>query len=81
MKLSTIICKHYRKSTTFKIVLQRNFTLKEAITIFDVLTSGSESEEIYIEPYDIAVISDEDSANENEKVLTDGCTEDDWVRS
>ncbi|GBO27755.1 hypothetical protein AVEN_2815-1, partial [Araneus ventricosus] len=52
-----------------------NLTLEEALPPFDELKSDSDLEDIYIEPPDVAVISDEDS-EEDEGGLADnlsGC--------
>ncbi|GBM89593.1 hypothetical protein AVEN_268441-1 [Araneus ventricosus] len=46
-------------------------TLEEAFLLFDELNSDSDLEDIYIEPPDVAVISDEDSAEEDEGGLTE----------
>ncbi|GBM72722.1 hypothetical protein AVEN_189646-1 [Araneus ventricosus] len=49
----------------------RNLTLEEALLLFDELNSDLDLEDTYIEPPDIAVVSDEDSEEEDEEGLTD----------
>ncbi|GBM31396.1 hypothetical protein AVEN_99612-1 [Araneus ventricosus] len=49
----------------------RKLALEEALLLFDELNSDSDLEDIYIEPPDAAVVSDEDSAEEDEGGLTD----------
>ncbi|GBN01396.1 hypothetical protein AVEN_59382-1 [Araneus ventricosus] len=55
---------------------KKNLTLEEALLPFDELNSDSDLKDIYIEPPDAAVLSDEDSAKEDEGGLSDnlsGC--------
>ncbi|GBN45269.1 hypothetical protein AVEN_272298-1 [Araneus ventricosus] len=42
----------------------RNLTLAEALLLFDELKSYPNLEDIYIEPPDVAVVSDEDLADD-----------------
>ncbi|GBN07278.1 hypothetical protein AVEN_58112-1 [Araneus ventricosus] len=52
-------------------IVIRNLTLEEALLLFNELNSDSGLEDIYIELPDVAVVSDEDSAEEDEGGLTD----------
>ncbi|GBN80074.1 hypothetical protein AVEN_166147-1 [Araneus ventricosus] len=49
----------------------KKLTLEEALLLFDKLNSDLDLEDIYIEPPDVVVVSDEDSAEEDEGGLTD----------
>ncbi|GBN27847.1 hypothetical protein AVEN_201783-1 [Araneus ventricosus] len=50
---------------------REKLTLEEALLLFDELNSDSDLEDIYMDPPDVAVVSDEDSAKEDEGGLTD----------
>ncbi|GBM90834.1 hypothetical protein AVEN_3081-1 [Araneus ventricosus] len=50
---------------------KKNLTLEEALLLFDELNSDSDLEYNYIEPPDVAIVSDEDSAEKDKGGLTD----------
>ncbi|GBL89711.1 hypothetical protein AVEN_104657-1 [Araneus ventricosus] len=65
---STIVKWSERKAELHPL---RNLTLEEDLLVFNELNSDSDLEDIYIEPPDVAVVSDEDSAEEDKGGLRD----------